>query len=150
VLPTGGADSQTVTLDVSRIDKAQAPIVITRTRPENALSVDFSLPPLEAGGYTARLRTGEGIGTRFDFACEAGADEWADSRPDPKRLQALARETGGQFVFASDAGRLPLPKPTVVSAERHVRPIAPPWLWTTAAAMFLGAHWVARRRGGLS
>jgi uncharacterized membrane protein len=150
VLPSGASDSQAMTLEVSRMDKAQAPIVVTGTRPADALFVDFALPPLESGGYTARLRTGGGIGTRFDFACEAGGDEWADSRPDPERLEALAKETGGQFLFASEAGLLPLPRPTVVSAERHVSPIAPPWLWTTAAAVFLGAHWVARRRGGLS
>jgi len=34
-----------------------------------------------------------------------------------------------------------LPKATVVSAERHVAPIAPPWLWALAATMLLGAHW---------
>jgi uncharacterized membrane protein len=150
VLPGGGPDSQAVTLEVRRLDKAEAPVVVTQTRPADALSFEFALPALASGGYTARLRTGDGIGTRFDFACEAGGDEWADSRPDPKRLEAIAKETGGAFVYAAEAGQLPLPKPTVVSAERHVSPVAPPWLWTTAAAVFLGAHWVARRRGGLS
>ncbi len=51
---------------------------------------------------------------------------------------------------ASDATKLPLPKPTVVSAERHVTPLAPPWIWTLAATVLLGVHWIARRRGGLS
>jgi len=148
--PGASVDSQTVTLEVNRIDKSQAPTVVTRPRPADSLSVDFLLPQLAAGGYVARLRTGDSIGTRFDFSCEAGGDEWADSRPDPARLEALAKETGGAFAFASDAGLLPLPKPTVLSAERHVSPVAPPWLWTTAAAIFLGAHWVIRRRGGLS
>ena len=150
VLPSGADASQPVTLEVNRIDKSQAPITITRARSADAPLIDFVLPPLESGGYTARFRSGDGIGTRFDFACEAGGDEWADSRPDPDRLEALAKETGGTFVFAPEADQVPLPKPTVVSAERHVSPIAPPWLWTTAAAVFLGAHWVARRRGGLS
>ncbi len=63
--------------------------------------------------------------TRKDFACEAGGDEWADSRPDPQRLEALARATGGAFANASDAGALSLPKPTLINAERHVTPLAP-------------------------
>jgi hypothetical protein len=42
-----------------------------------------------------------------------------------------------------------LPKPTVVSAERHVVPVAPPWFWTLVAALAFGAHWFARRRSGL-
>jgi len=57
---------------------------------------------------------------------------------------------GQTFAFAGDAPRLPLPKPTVVSSERHVAPVAPPWVWTLAAAFALGAHWFARRRNGLS
>jgi hypothetical protein len=38
----------------------------------------------------------------------------------------------------------------VVSAERHVTPLAPPWIWSLAAAFTLGVHWLTRRRGGLS
>jgi uncharacterized membrane protein len=145
-----GSKPQTVVLDVTRIDRHDAPIHIERARPPDASSIDLALPPLEAGGYTARLRIAGGATTRHDFACEAGGDEWADSRPDPRRLEALASATGGSFVFAADAATLPLPKPTVVSAERHVTPIAPPWAWTLAAAALLGVHWVARRRSGLS
>jgi hypothetical protein len=87
---------------------------------------------------------------RLDFACEAGGDEWADSRPDAPRLEALAKATGGTFVFADDVASLRLPKPTVVSVERHVLPMAPPWAWSSIAAALLGIHWIARRRGGLS
>jgi uncharacterized membrane protein len=150
MLPTGTTGSESVTLDVTRIDKAQAPVHVVRTRPADALTLDFALPKLETGAYTARLRMADGAMTRYDFACEAGGDEWADSRPDPERLRALARATGGAFAVAADADSLPLPKPTVISAERHVTPVAPPWTWTTAAALLLGAHWFARRRGGLS
>ncbi len=111
---------------------------------------ELTLPPLPAGGYTARLKLGPGPVTRRDFACEAGGDEWADSRPDPDRLRALAAASGGSFRFATDDLSLPLPKPAVVSAERHVVPLAPPWSFTLAAAVFLGVHWFARRRSGLS
>jgi hypothetical protein len=145
-----GGKTQTVVLDVTRIDKPQAPVHVEGTRAGDATVVELAIPPLEAGGYAARLRVAGGGATRHDFACEAGGDEWADSRPDPKRLEALARATGGSFVYAGDAASLPLPKPTVVSAERHVTPLAPPWLWTLAATVLLGVHWIARRRSGLS
>jgi uncharacterized membrane protein len=148
--PAAGAASSVVGLDLRRIDAQLPPIHVERPRPAGASSVDLTLPPLEAGGYTALLRLPGGATTRHDFACEAGGDEWADSRPDPQRLEALARATSGSFAFASEAGALRLPDPTVVSAERHVTPVAPPWAWTLAAATLLGVHWIARRRRGLS
>jgi uncharacterized membrane protein len=150
MLPSAPGAVETLVLDVTRIDKSQAPVHIERPRPSDAASVDVPLPPLEPGGYTARLHVAGGAATRYDFACEAGGDEWADSRPDPTRLEQIASATGGAFAYASDAGALPLPKPTVVSAERHVTPVAPPWAWTLAAAMLLGVHWIARRKSGLS
>jgi len=142
--------AQLVALDVTRIDTRGAPAHVEASRTQDTGSIDLRLPALEAGAYTARLRVASGAATRYDFACEAGGDEWADSRPDAKRLAALAAATGGAFAFADGAGRLALPGPTVVSAERHVTPIAPPWAWSFAAGMLLGAHWVARRRSGLS
>jgi hypothetical protein len=96
------------------------------------------------------LKLGAGPTTRRDFACEAGGDEWADSRPDARRLKDLAKASGGSFRYADEDMSLPLPKPAVVSASRHVVPLAPPWAWTLAAAVFLGVHWFARRRSGLS
>ncbi len=147
--PPGGKP-QTVVLDVTRIDKPQAPVHLESPRPADTTTLELTLPPLEAGGYTARLRVAGGGATRHDFACEAGGDEWADSRPDPKRLEDIARATGGTFVYASDVAALPLPRPTVVNAERHVTPLAPPWTWTLTAALLLGVHWIARRRSGLS
>jgi uncharacterized membrane protein len=148
---TTSSEPAKVMLDVTRIDKAQqAPVHVEQTRPADATTVEIPVPALGPGGYTARLRVGDGEATRHDFACEAGGDEWADSRPDVRRLQALAHATGGTFAYASGAGTLPLPKPTVVSAERHVTPLAPPWTWTLGAAALLGVHWIARRRSGLS
>ncbi|HXX69427.1 MAG TPA: hypothetical protein VEK07_19745 [Polyangiaceae bacterium] len=135
-------------LDVTRIDHPQPPLRIEVAPPAGG-SVDLSLPPLEAGAYAARLHVGA-ANARFDFACEAGGDEWADPRPDVSRLKALASATGGTFASADEAEFLPLPKPTVVSAERRVSPIAPPWAWSGAAAAILGVHWLVRRRGGLS
>jgi uncharacterized membrane protein len=147
-----GGKPDMVTLDVARLDKQGAPVHLSAPRPATGATdptVELTIPPLEAGGFAARMRVGSGPATRRDFACEAGGDEWADSRPDPDRLRALATAAGGTFAWADDLTTLPLPKPTVVSAERHVVPVAPPWFWTLVAALAFGAHWFARRRSGL-
>ncbi len=144
---TDGASS--VQLEVTRIDASAAPVHLHSTRA--GTTADFTLPSPDPGGYTARLRVGSGVTTRHDFACEAGGDEWADSRPDGERLRAIAEAARGTFSWANeDLSRIPFPKPTIVSAERHVVPIAPPWAWTLFAAFGLGAHWIVRRRSGLS
>ena len=121
-------------------------------------AIDLAAGKLTAGGYSAvvEIDTGTAKGptkgptTRRDFACESGGDEWADSRPDEDRLRAIAAATGGVFVRASDAGSLPLPAATQVATERQVAPLLPAWAWSLTAALLLGAHWVMRRRGGLT
>jgi hypothetical protein len=146
------AKNKALVVEVRRLDRQDVePLKVEVPKSAGTTGVlDVTLPPLSAGGYTARLKLGPGPTTRRDFACEAGGDEWADSRPDPDRLRALATATGGSFHWANDDLSLPLPKPAVVSAERHVVPLAPPWSWTLAAAVLLGAHWFTRRRSGLS
>jgi uncharacterized membrane protein len=153
-LPSTPADQNhptDVAIEVRRLDKQDVPPLRVPVPNEGttAQALEVSLPPLAAGGYTARLKLGAGPTTRRDFACESGGDEWADSRPDVGRLKAIANATGGAFRNASDDLSFPLPKPTVVSAERHVVPVAPPWLWTLIAASLLGLHWFVRRRSGL-
>jgi uncharacterized membrane protein len=138
-----------VSLDLTRIDRSRSPVRVEGCSADGT-AIECTLPPLDAGAYAARLRVAGGTVVRHDFACEAGGDEWADSRPDPERLAALAHASGGVFTTASEAPSIPLPRPTVVSAEKHVRPIAPPWSWSLVAAVTLGVHWLARRRGGLS
>ncbi len=143
------------TIEVKRLDRTNrsegdAARVVVPPRATSAATSEVVLPALPAGGYTARLKLGTGPTTRRDFACEAGGDEWADSRPDETRLKALAKASGGTFRRASDSLALPLPKPAVVSAERHVVPLAPAWAWTLFAAVALGVHWFARRRSGLT
>jgi uncharacterized membrane protein len=153
-----GAKLEKIAFDVTRIDhaaaskdkKGGAPIHLEAGRSPGDVT-EVMLPGLESGGYTARLHGTGGSTTRFDFACEAGGEEWADSRPDAARLKALAEATGGTFLWAEDdMRRLPLPPPTRVSSERHVVPLAPPWAWALFAAIALGGHWIARRRSGLS
>lgn len=111
--------------------------------------VEIRVPGLRAGGYTAKARIGEAPPSRHDFACERGGVAWADSRPDRPRLDAVARVTGGRSVGLDGIDDLPLPEATRVAAQREVAPVAPPWVWTLAAAVLLGVHWVAHRNSGL-
>jgi uncharacterized membrane protein len=145
--PASGGSAQ---LDVTRLDASTPPLHLERPRAPQTSTIDFALPPLEAGAYTAKIRLPGGGTTKYDFACEAGGDEWADSRPDPARLKRLAEATGGAFVFAAQGASLAMPRPTVVSSERRVAPLAPPWAWSLAAAFLLSGHWLVRRRSGLS
>ena len=146
------ADRADLQLDVTRTDVAEhdGDVHLTHKNADLGSPTLFTMPPLPAGGYSALLRVGGGATTRRDFACETGGDEWADSRPDNERLRALADETGGSFHWADEAGAITMPKETVVSTERHVAPVAPPWMWALFAAAAVGAHWYARRRSGLS
>jgi uncharacterized membrane protein len=146
----GAGKNAEIVLDVRRIDGTSQPIHLAKNDATLGEAVDFALPALPAGGYSAVVRVAGGPSTTRDFACEAGGDEWADSRPDPDRLRDIADATGGTFAWSDRLESLDLPKPTVVSAEKHVAPIAPPWLWALCATMLLGAHWYARRRSGLS
>jgi uncharacterized membrane protein len=109
----------------------------------------MDLGTLQPGGYAAWARVGAAPPARYDFACERGGEAWSDSRPDPERLVRIAEATGGSAVSAAAAARLPLPAPIRIAAERHVSPVLPPWVWTLGAALLLGLHWFARRRGGL-
>jgi hypothetical protein len=123
---------------------------VTLTAPEGSLStVDLTVPPLEAGGYTARVRIGAAPPTRHDFACERAGPAWSDSRPDPDRLERIAQATGGRSVDHESVAELPIAGSTEVDAERQVSPVLPPWVWALTASAVLGAHWVSRRRAGL-
>ncbi len=152
VRAVGDTNKADLALDVTRTDAPSASgetVHVERAGADLTNAVELALPPLAAGGYSALLRVGNAATTRRDFACEVGGDEWADSRPDVDRLRAIAEATGGTFRFADEAGSITLPKATVVSTERHVAPIAPPWVWALLAAIAIGAHWYARRRSGL-
>ncbi|MBW2522601.1 MAG: hypothetical protein JRI23_00430 [Deltaproteobacteria bacterium] len=111
------------------------------------------LDPLEPGGYAVTVRLvepGRAAPSRYEFACEAGGPEWADPRPDPDRLEAIARSTGGVALDAAEVASLPVPESAQIVSERRVLPIAPPWGWSLLAALSLGGHWLVRRFAGLS
>lgn len=110
----------------------------------------IDLGALEVGGYTAKVHIGDGPPTRYDFGCEKGGEAWSDTRPDAERLQRIAKAAGGKAVAWDEIDELPAVETTEIIAERHTSPILPAWGWTLCAAVALGAHWLARRHGGLS
>jgi uncharacterized membrane protein len=138
-----------VTLSLVPLTESRAEPVSFEIPADAVDPVEVRVPGLRAGGYTAKARVGESPPSRHDFACERGGEAWADSRPDPARLTAIARVSGGTAVSSDRVDELPEPDATRVSAHREVSPLAPPWAWTLASAALLGAHWVARRNGGL-
>jgi uncharacterized membrane protein len=138
---------------ISRMGSGDEVRTISATLEGGRGSVSVALGKLGAGGHTATVRLrrqGRSAPSRYDFACEVGGDEWADPRPDPARLSAIAKATGGEAVGLAGIGGLPRPQAARVVAERRVRPVMPAWGWTLTAAVCLGGHWVARRRSGLS
>jgi uncharacterized membrane protein len=136
-------------LTLSPLTQAASEPLVREIPGDSVEPVEIRVPGLRAGGYTAKARIGEAPPSRHDFACERGGAAWADSRPDRPRLDAIARVTGGSSVGLDGIDELPLPDATRVAAQREVAPVAPPWLWTLAAAVLLGVHWVARRNSGL-
>lgn len=143
-----------ISVRVRRLGSGELVRTVALGLPAGGGPVPADLGVLDAGGYSATIELGAGEAkgptTRRDFACETGGDEWADPRPDVERLRAIAAATGGRAVAADDVASLPLPPATQVATERHVAQLLPPWVWTFAAAALLGAHWIARRRGGLA
>jgi hypothetical protein len=145
------------TVTVKRLGGGEVVRTLRAELPGTGEPVELAAGKLDPGGYAATVEISvsggdgaKGHGTRRDFACERGGDEWADPRPDIARLREISAATGGVAVLASEAGSLPLPAATQVATERRVAPLMPPWLWTLVAAIALGTHWIVRRRSGLA
>lgn len=139
-----------ISLNIEALTPSKQPSYTQDLDVDGRGTVDVTLRPLPAGGYTARVTVGAAPATRYDFGCEGGGIAWTDTRPDVERLKRLARVSGGTFVDASNVAGLPKPKLSNITAERHVSPLFPVWVWTLLSAIFLGAHWVVRRQGGLA
>jgi hypothetical protein len=147
-------------INVIRLGSAQTVFETKATLAGDGQPVKVALPALAVGGYSAQVRIvpkGQADGedgaqpaTRRDFACEKGGDEWADSRPDAQRLINIAKSTGGVSVSPDDLDKLPMPATTFVASRRNEAPLAPPWVWSTVAAVMVGLHWVLRRRAGFA
>lgn len=149
-----------LTVKVRRL--GQEADLVSVTKPLGGRDPTASIPvgKLEAGAYVAILEIEpaagraknktKGLMVKRDFACEAGGDEWADSRPDPRRLAAMAQATGGSVRPPEEVGALELPAATLVTAERSSSALLPAWVWTLLAAATSGASWILRRQRGLS
>jgi uncharacterized membrane protein len=144
-----GAEGE-LDLTIERLGAQNTSVGTQRAKMPASGSVELEIGPLTPGGYSARARVGKSPPTRFDFACERGGPAWGDTRPDPNRLERIARQSGGKFVRAKDAGSLPRPAPTEVATLREVVPLVPAWVWALAASAALGWHWIERRRAGLA
>jgi uncharacterized membrane protein len=149
VTPLAGTTGN-ISVEVTSASERMPPKTSQIEIPATGGAIEVPIGTFPAGGYMAKIRVGSGAATRRAFPCERGGDEWADSRPDEDRLRAIAKATRGKFVRASDIGSVTFPAATMVSAERTVSPILPPWAWTLCAAAAMGAHWIARRRAGLA
>ena len=145
-------DGAQARLTVSRMGGEAPPRTFDVKLPAGDEPTTVPIGALDAGGYSAEveLLDGRAAPSRYDFACEAGGEEWADSRPDGARLRAIAVATGGMALGIDDIDDLPLPEAAQVLSERHVKALLPPWALALLAAAFGGAHWIVRRRAGLA
>ncbi len=142
-------ERSTVTIDVQRLDDSSKPL--HREVPISAGVGTLRIPfeALAAGGYAARARFGNTTTVRRDFACEVGGQEWADPRPDPEHLKAIAAASHGVSVSTRQVDHIPLPDAKILTTMRRDLPVLPPWVWAILAATFAGMHWIVRRRTGL-
>lgn len=139
-----------VELSLEPLVPARRKTLVQRLADNHSATLTAKLPPQEAGGYAVRVAVGAAPPTRQDIACERGGSAWADSRPDNARLEAISKTTGGRFVDREHITDLPRTELVRVTRERRATPLLPAWVWTLSASLLLGAHWVSRRRGGLS
>jgi len=108
----------------------------------------FVARQIPEGGYAARVVVGAAPPTRSVIACEDGGEAWSDSRPDPERLAAIARATGGTYVTAARVGELPQSTASFIATHRESRPLLEAWVWATLAVSLMSLHWLVRRSVG--
>lgn len=148
IMSAGGAN-RVVKVRVERLGRLGT-VVLEKAAPIQSWGgTEVALTGLADGGYSVVARIGEGPGSRMDFACEHGGEEYMDSRPDRERLVRLAEANQGRAVDVRHLSELPTPKPSEAFVARTIRPVLPQWLWAFAAALALAAHYVLRRQSGL-
>jgi uncharacterized membrane protein len=145
----GNTDSLTLSLEALGRPDAQSIPKTLESEGAGERTVTFDFPGLEPGGYAALVRVGKAPPLRFVFACEAGGEAWADSRPDPERLRGWSQARAGLSVSPAEVGSIPIPEGTSIIAKSVSVPLLPDAAWSTLAAIALGIHWLLRRYGGL-
>jgi uncharacterized membrane protein len=146
---SAGNEGRTLKVRVERLARL-GPVVFEKSAPiESWGGTELPLSGLDEGAYSVVARIGEGPGSRMDFACEHGGEEYMDSRPDRERLRRLAEANQGKVVDLPHLAALPTPRPSEAFASRTIKPILPQWSWAFFAALALAVYYILRRQSGL-
>lgn len=137
-----------LTVNVEQLGQSEAQQYHQQVILDSSGASEVRFDGLPSGGFTAKAQINGGPPARLDFACERGGLAFADSRPDHDRLRKLAESTGGKSVNPNKIDDLPVPPSSFVDETRRSQPLAPSWLWSALAALFLGGHWLAARSTG--
>lgn len=149
--PVGDADVPLrITHPDGRVEDASARIADARTG-RYAAEFAFETPGIYRVAASAR-RGGDPLGTHERWLLVGGSDaEMADPRLNEDVLKRVAAASGGAYLSAADAGRLP-----ALIAATAPAPASPrleelwhtPWVFM-AMILLLAAEWFLRRRWGL-
>ena len=149
--PVGDADVPLrITHPDGRVEDASARIADARTG-RYAAEFAFEMPGIYRVAASAR-RGGEPLGTHERWLLIGGSDpEMADPRLNEDVLKRVAEASGGAYLSAADAGRLP-----ALLAASAPAPASPrleelwhtPWVFM-AIVLLLASEWILRRRWGL-
>lgn len=116
-------------------------------------AADFTFERQGVYRVTAEARQGDRLlGTAERWILAGGVDaELSDPRLNDGVLRRLSRETGGQYLPAADAARLPalLAPPQGVPAAPLMQDLWHNGGFFTAIVMLLAAEWILRRQWGL-
>lgn len=145
-----GRLSGELALEIERMDSPRAIVRRVTVQVRDQSNVDVELGVLDVGAYSAAIRLKNEPETRLDFACEAGGQSIADTRPDPVRLRRLAEANSGKSVDLAGIDSLPVPPATEVRGARRARPVLDNWIWCLFAAGFCASHWILRRMAGMA
>jgi uncharacterized membrane protein len=149
--PIGDADVPLrITHPDGRVEETSARVEDTRTGRYTA-EFTFDAPGIYRVAASAR-RAGDALGTHERWLLVGGSElEMADPRLNADVLRRVAVASGGAYVSAADAGRLP-----ELLAAAAAAPASPrmaelwhtPWVFM-ALVLMLAAEWILRRRWGL-
>ena len=150
-MPVADADVPLrITHPDGHVEEASARIADARTG-RYAAEFAFEAPGIYRVAATA-TRGGEPLGTHDRWLLIGGSDpEMADPRLNEDVLRRVAAASGGTYLRAADAGRLP-----ALLAASAPAPASPrleelwhtPWMFALVV-LLLGTEWVLRRRWGL-
>lgn len=147
------AGAQIAVVASSADDAAPHPLASATSGPDGNARV--VLPPLPPGAYkasvTARRADGSQVGEAEEaFVVAPASREVVDAAPRPDLLQAIASQTRGRVIDATDSlASLPWRDPERVEVgQRTSRPLWDNWKVLLLLCAVVGAEWTLRRRWG--